>query len=65
MLFSRPTLDAILVVNKWLSDGAAQEVLLASVACTIMVPMVVAGESRGGFGGGAHGGACGGGAGGG
>ena len=40
MLLSRPTLGAILVVNKWLSDGAAQEVLLVSVACTIMAPLV-------------------------
>ena len=31
MLLSRPTLGAILVVNKWLSDGVAQEVLLASL----------------------------------
>ena len=28
---SGPTLGAILVVNKWLSDGVAQEVLLASL----------------------------------
>ena len=43
---SGPTLDATLVVNKWLSDGVAQEVLLALVvACHITVPVMVVEES--------------------